>query len=67
MKAPQSRVTPIDLDACLYGRSICAVGHPDLQQREFVHAAPWSVAQQGSSNVSHGCINLSPDNAQMVL
>lgn len=31
---------------------------------EFVHAAPWSVAQQGSSNVSHGCINLSSDNAR---
>lgn len=34
---------------------------------EFVHAAPWSVAQQGSSNVSHGCINLSPDNAKWFL
>ncbi len=31
---------------------------------EFVHAAPWSVAQQGNSNVSHGCINLSPENAK---
>ena len=30
---------------------------------EFVHAAPWSVAQQGHSNVSHGCINLSTANA----
>jgi lipoprotein-anchoring transpeptidase ErfK/SrfK len=30
---------------------------------EFVHAAPWSVAQQGNSNVSHGCINLSTANA----
>jgi lipoprotein-anchoring transpeptidase ErfK/SrfK len=30
---------------------------------EFVHAAPWSVAQQGHSNVSHGCINLSTDRA----
>ena len=29
----------------------------------YVHAAPWSVSQQGNSNVSHGCINLSPDNA----
>lgn len=31
---------------------------------EFVHSAPWSVAQQGNTNVSHGCINLSPDNAK---
>jgi lipoprotein-anchoring transpeptidase ErfK/SrfK len=30
---------------------------------EFVHAAPWSVAQQGRENVSHGCINLSPERA----
>jgi lipoprotein-anchoring transpeptidase ErfK/SrfK len=31
---------------------------------EFVHGAPWSVRQQGSSNVSHGCINLSDARAQ---
>lgn len=30
---------------------------------EFVHAAPWSVDQQGSANVSHGCINLSTERA----
>ena len=30
---------------------------------EFVHGAPWSVAQQGNANVSHGCINLSPERA----
>ncbi|WP_456587530.1 L,D-transpeptidase [Blastococcus sp. SYSU DS1021] len=30
---------------------------------EFVHAAPWSVAQQGRENVSHGCINLSTERA----
>ena len=29
----------------------------------FVHAAPWSVADQGHSNVSHGCVNLSPADA----
>lgn len=29
----------------------------------YVHSAPWSVGAQGNSNVSHGCINLSPDNA----
>ena len=30
---------------------------------EFVHAAPWSVAEQGNTNVSHGCINLSTERA----
>ena len=29
----------------------------------YVHSAPWSVDSQGYANVSHGCINLSPDNA----
>jgi lipoprotein-anchoring transpeptidase ErfK/SrfK len=31
---------------------------------EFLHAQPATIAQQGSANVSHGCINLSPDNAK---
>jgi lipoprotein-anchoring transpeptidase ErfK/SrfK len=31
---------------------------------EFVHAAPWSVGEQGHINVSHGCVNLSTENAQ---
>ncbi len=30
----------------------------------FVHSAPWSVADQGKRDVSHGCINLSPTNAK---
>jgi lipoprotein-anchoring transpeptidase ErfK/SrfK len=29
----------------------------------YVHGAPWSVGSQGYANVSHGCINLGPDNA----
>jgi lipoprotein-anchoring transpeptidase ErfK/SrfK len=61
------------MDSCTYG--VCE-GDPgyyrekvDLDLRisndgEFVHSAPWSVGQQGSSNVSHGCVNLSPANAQ---
>lgn len=32
---------------------------------EYVHAAPWSVGSQGVTNVSHGCINLSPTNAKL--
>ncbi|MGW0807323.1 L,D-transpeptidase [Nonomuraea sp. NPDC002799] len=30
----------------------------------FFHAAPWSTSAQGSRNVSHGCVNASPDNAR---
>ena len=29
----------------------------------YIHSAPWSVGSQGYANVSHGCINLGPDNA----
>ena len=31
---------------------------------EFLHAAPWSVAQQGRANVSHGCTGMSDANAK---
>jgi lipoprotein-anchoring transpeptidase ErfK/SrfK len=63
----------IVMDSCTYG--VCK-GQPgyyreqvNLDERisndgEFVHSAPWSVGQQGDSNVSHGCVNLSPANAQ---
>jgi lipoprotein-anchoring transpeptidase ErfK/SrfK len=30
---------------------------------EFVHSAPWSVGSQGRTNVSHGCVGMSPTNA----
>jgi lipoprotein-anchoring transpeptidase ErfK/SrfK len=30
---------------------------------EYVHWADWSVHDQGNANVSHGCINLSPNDA----
>jgi lipoprotein-anchoring transpeptidase ErfK/SrfK len=33
---------------------------------QFIHAAPWSVADQGRRNVSHGCVNVSPENGQWV-
>ncbi|HVN50164.1 MAG TPA: Ig-like domain-containing protein [Acidimicrobiales bacterium] len=31
---------------------------------EFVHAAPWSVGDQGHVNVSHGCVNVSTADAE---
>jgi len=31
---------------------------------EFIHSAPWSVNAQGTTNVSHGCTNMSPANAE---
>lgn len=30
----------------------------------FVHSAPWAVNSLGNANVSHGCISLSPEDAQ---
>ncbi len=63
----------ITMDSCTYG--VCQ-GQPgyykeqvNLDERisddgEFVHSAPWSVNSQGGQNVSHGCVNLSPANAQ---
>ncbi|SFD41537.1 L,D-transpeptidase [Klenkia taihuensis] len=63
----------ITMDSSTFGLAVDAPGgyRTDVQYAtrisnngEFVHAAPWSVGQQGSSNVSHGCINLSTDRAQ---
>jgi len=31
----------------------------------FIHSAPWDVGIQGYANVSHGCVNLSPERAQV--
>jgi lipoprotein-anchoring transpeptidase ErfK/SrfK len=30
----------------------------------FLHSAPWSMGAQGHTNTSHGCLNVSPSNAQ---
>jgi lipoprotein-anchoring transpeptidase ErfK/SrfK len=59
------------MDSTTYGLALDAGGYQTKVEYatrisnsgEFVHAAPWSVAQQGRANVSHGCINLSPANA----
>jgi lipoprotein-anchoring transpeptidase ErfK/SrfK len=45
-----------DLDDVEYAMRITYSG-------EFVHAAPWSVGDQGHANVSHGCTGMSTANA----
>jgi lipoprotein-anchoring transpeptidase ErfK/SrfK len=61
------------MDSCTYGLCPPAAGSYKSTEYwaerisndgEFVHENPNTVGQQGSSNVSHGCINLSPQNAQ---
>jgi lipoprotein-anchoring transpeptidase ErfK/SrfK len=32
---------------------------------DYYHSAPWSVVDQGTTNVSHGCVNLPPADAQL--
>ena len=47
-------------------RLVSSLAHLRRRRRqagEFIHAAPWSVQNQGKSNVSHGCVGLSTDNA----
>jgi lipoprotein-anchoring transpeptidase ErfK/SrfK len=34
---------------------------------EFLHSAPWSVGDQGYTNVSHGCANVSPESAAWLM
>lgn len=33
---------------------------------QYIHAAPWSVGDQGERNVSHGCVNISDANAKWI-
>ena len=32
----------------------------------FFHSAPWSLGEQGNTNTSHGCLNMSPSNAKWI-
>jgi len=59
------------MDSTTYGLALDAGGYVTeveyatriSNNGEFVHSAPWSVADQGVRNVSHGCINASPADA----
>jgi len=60
------------MDSCTYGvcsgpqayRSVEHFAERMSNDGEFVHENPNSVGAQGSSNVSHGCINLNAANAE---
>jgi lipoprotein-anchoring transpeptidase ErfK/SrfK len=60
---------PVDMDSCSFG--VCP-GDPGYYNElvydsvrftwsgDYIHSAPWSVGEQGFTNVSHGCVNLAP-------
>ncbi|HEU5472499.1 MAG TPA: Ig-like domain-containing protein [Actinophytocola sp.] len=54
----------VPIDAPQGYRTTVAVATRLSNSGIFYHSAPWSVRQQGNSNVSHGCINMSTENAR---
>lgn len=64
-KAGELVVVKLDVEAIpattrRYGYDAVRISNTGI----FVHAAPWSVQDQGKRNVSHGCLNISPANAK---
>src|SRR5699024_2742380 len=65
----------VTMDSSTFGLPI---GAPDGYQTDvkwatsmsyggvFIHSTPWSVWAQGSTDTSHGCLNVSPSNAEWV-
>jgi lipoprotein-anchoring transpeptidase ErfK/SrfK len=60
---------PVDMDSCSYGVCAGAPGYYNVLvydsvrftwSGDYIHSAPWSVGEQGFTNVSHGCVNLAP-------
>ena len=69
----QDKFSDIDMDSETYGVPEDAPDGYNVHVKlavqfdnsgNYVHSAPWSVADQGNRNVSHGCINISPSNAK---
>ena len=69
----QDKFSDIDMDSETYGVPEDAADGYNVHVKlavqfdnsgNYVHSAPWSVADQGNRNVSHGCINISPSNAK---
>ncbi|MCT3000578.1 L,D-transpeptidase family protein [Propionibacterium freudenreichii] len=75
-KVIMEKLTSMIMDSSTYGvPATSAEGYKlkvDSCQRvtwsgEFIHAAPWSVAQQGNTPSSHGCVNVSPTEAAWLM
>lgn len=73
IKVIMSREASVKMDAATTGTDPTDPNYYNLTVKwglrltysgEFLHAAPWSVAQQGRSNVSHGCTGMSDANAK---
>jgi lipoprotein-anchoring transpeptidase ErfK/SrfK len=63
---------PVRMDSATYGVMPGDPGYYNVlvydsvkftNSGDYVHSAPWSVAEQGFSNVSHGCVNVAPAEA----
>jgi lipoprotein-anchoring transpeptidase ErfK/SrfK len=65
------QANPVRMDSRTFGLSLDAGGYNVLvywatrisTDGVYVHSAPWSVWAQGNTDTSHGCLNVSPDNA----
>jgi lipoprotein-anchoring transpeptidase ErfK/SrfK len=73
VKVVMSRESQVRMDAATTGTDPTDPNYYDIQVKwalrltysgEFLHAAPWSVGQQGRANVSHGCTGMSTANAK---
>jgi lipoprotein-anchoring transpeptidase ErfK/SrfK len=63
---------PVRMDSATYGVMRGDPGYYNVlvydsvkftDSGDYVHSAPWSVGEQGFSNVSHGCVNVAPAQA----
>jgi lipoprotein-anchoring transpeptidase ErfK/SrfK len=68
-----SEHTDYTMDSSTYGvptdaakgyRTTVAVASRMSNSGIFYHSAPWSVGDQGHRNVSHGCLNMTTENAR---
>jgi lipoprotein-anchoring transpeptidase ErfK/SrfK len=66
------QANPVRMDSRSFGLPLSEGGYNTLvywatrisTDGIYVHSAPWSVWAQGNTNTSHGCLNVSPDNAE---